>query len=125
MRSNTRRASTRGLQTPARKHGRSKCIILVNAAIDKVSGSREIYCVSDPAGELPPWTEQLASFQRQHIIAHEDRAPGVSRHLRTCKVPTVSFEDLLDHCAVDRLTCFKSTLKVWTGSYWLGFRLNA
>ena len=78
-------------------------IILINAAIDEVSGFRDIYCVSPGTDELPSWTEQLASFRREHILNHEDRAPGVSKHLMMCKVPTVSFEDLLDRYRVESL----------------------
>ena len=78
-------------------------IILVNAAIDEVSGFRDIYCVSPGSDELPSWTEQLASFKREHIIKHEDRAPGLSKHLLTLKVPTISFEDLLEKYCVDSL----------------------
>jgi FkbM family methyltransferase len=74
-------------------------VILINAAIDRVSGFRNIHCVSANANELPSWTEQIASFRREHILNHEERAPGLSKHLRTYMVPTVSFEDLLDrHC---------------------------
>jgi FkbM family methyltransferase len=78
-------------------------IILINAAIDQVSGFRDIHCVSAGTDELPPWTEQLASFRREHILNHEDRAPGVSNHLIMCKVPTVSFEDLLDRRGIKSL----------------------
>jgi len=44
---------------------------------------------------LPAWTEQLASFRREHLVKHEDRAPGLSRHITALNVPTFSFEDLL------------------------------
>ena len=53
--------------------------------------------------ELPSWTEQLGSFRREHILNHEDRAPGVSKHVLMCKVPTVSFQDLLDQYGVESL----------------------
>jgi FkbM family methyltransferase len=78
-------------------------IILINAAIDEVSGFRDIYCVSVGTDELPSWTEQLASFRREHILNHEDRAPGVSKHLTVCTVPTLSFDDLLDRNAVESI----------------------
>jgi FkbM family methyltransferase len=78
-------------------------IILINAAIDEVSGSRDIYCVSVGTDELPSWAEQLASFRREHILNHEDRAPGVSKHLITRKVPTLSFKDLLDQHGVESI----------------------
>ena len=79
-------------------------VILVNAAIDEFSGFRDIYCVSMPGDdELPSWTEQLASFRREHLIRHEDMAPGVSKHLSVRTVPTISFKDLLDRYGVESL----------------------
>ena len=78
-------------------------IVPVNAAIDRVSGFRELYCVSQGVDDLPPWTEQLASFSREHILGHEHRAPGVSKRLLMRRVPTVSFEDLLDRYGVESL----------------------
>ena len=44
--------------------------------------------------------EQLASFQKEHILNQEDKVPGISKHLVVHKVPTVSFEDLLDRYGV-------------------------
>jgi FkbM family methyltransferase len=83
--------------------GGNNNITLLNAAIDEVSGSRDMYCVSPSADELPSWTEQLASFRREHILNHEEMAPGVSKHILTCKIPTVSFGDLLGRYGVDSL----------------------
>jgi FkbM family methyltransferase len=68
----------------------------LNAAIDETSGSREMYCIPPGNEGLPAWTEQLASFRREHILNHEDRVPGLSRHIMTLNVQTLSFEDLLE-----------------------------
>jgi hypothetical protein len=78
-------------------------IIFLNAAIDEASGFQDLYCVSPGTGELPSWTEQLASFRKEHILNHEDRAPGVSERLFMYKVPTLSFQDLLDRYCVESL----------------------
>jgi FkbM family methyltransferase len=78
-------------------------ILLVNAAIDEVSGFRDIHCVSPGTDDLPSWSEQLASFRREHVLKHEDRIPGMSKYIQICKVPTVSFEDLLDQYDVESL----------------------
>jgi FkbM family methyltransferase len=75
-------------------------IILINAAIDEVSGFRDMYCVSPGGGTLPLWVEQLASFRKEHIFNQEDKVPSISKHLTVHKVPTVSFEQLLDSCGV-------------------------
>jgi FkbM family methyltransferase len=69
---------------------------MLNAAIDESSGSRVMYCVPPGIEGLPAWTEQLASFRLEHLRNHEDRAPGLSRHIMTINVQTLSFEDLLD-----------------------------
>ena len=69
---------------------------LLNAAIDEVSGSRTLYYV--PAGNpgLPDWTEQIASFQREHVVKHEAQAPGLSACIRSQDIRTLSFNDLLE-----------------------------
>jgi FkbM family methyltransferase len=73
-----------------------KGLQLVNAAIDRCSGTRELFQVPAGIPSLPQWTEQLASFRREHIEKHEDRAPGVSARIVSTPVRTVSFSDLLD-----------------------------
>lgn len=73
-----------------------KNIEILNVAIDEVSGFREIYCVPPGIDDLPAWAEQLASFSREHLLKHESRAPGLSKHIQTMKVPTLSFADLVE-----------------------------
>ena len=53
---------------------------LVNAAIDRKSGSREFFTVPSGIVGLPAWSEQLGSFDRAHLLKHEDRAPGLASH---------------------------------------------
>ena len=69
---------------------------LVNAAVGRSTGSQEFFYVPRDTTGLPRWTEQLASFRREHIAKHEDRVPGLSEHIRSTSVNTISFEDLLD-----------------------------
>lgn len=76
---------------------------LVNAAIDRKSGSREFFTVPSGIVGLPVWTEQLGSFERAHLLKHEDRAPGLSQHIVTLTVPTLSFTDVLDRFAFTAL----------------------
>lgn len=68
----------------------------VNAAIDRETGTRDLYSIPHDIDGLPAWTEQLASFQREHITKHEDQVPGLSKYIETISVPTLSFDDLLD-----------------------------
>ncbi len=74
--------------------GRSN-VDLHNAAIDAATGHRVIYCVPPGVAGLPLWTEQLASFDKLHLLKHEDRAPGISQHIVAVQVPTLTFTDLL------------------------------
>lgn len=71
-------------------------LVALNAAIDEVSGSRTLYFI--PAGKpgLPAWTEQLASFQLEHLLKHEASAPGLSAHVESREVEAISFGDLID-----------------------------
>jgi FkbM family methyltransferase len=77
-------------------------IQLLNAAIDKASGSRVLYSV--PAGNgLPPWIEQIASFSLEHLRKHESQAPGLSAQIVEQSIRTVSFGDLLDELRLDHI----------------------
>lgn len=76
---------------------------LLNAAIDGMSGSRKMYCVPGGIKSLPEWTEQLASFDRDHLLKHQDRAPGLSEHIEVLDVPTLSFDDLLNQTQITNL----------------------
>ena len=69
---------------------------LVNAAVSRSTGQRELFYVKPGVAELPAWTQQVASFDRGHILKHEDRAPGISEHIESEMVATLSFEGLLD-----------------------------
>lgn len=69
---------------------------LLNAAIDKVSGSRTLYYIPPGNPDLPEWTQQIASFRREHVMKHEPQAPGVSGCIQCRAIRTISFNDLLD-----------------------------
>lgn len=69
---------------------------LVNAAIDLVRGRRELFYVPEGAPGLPAWSGQLASFDRAHLERHEPQLPGVSRHIASVQVETLTWGDLLD-----------------------------
>lgn len=69
---------------------------LLNAAIDERSASRELYYVPGGNATLPDWTRQIASFQLDHLLKHEASAPGLSACVRTQRIETISFNDLLD-----------------------------
>lgn len=87
------RASMRGLTR----------VTLLNAAVDENAGEREFYTVDAVHGELPAWTEQLGSFDRNHLLKHEDRAPGLSACIVALNVPTVSFADIIRRYDLQKL----------------------
>lgn len=73
---------------------------LVNAAVDQLTGTREFFHVRAGIPGLPQWTEQLASFRKEHIAKHEEQVPGLSGHITSTRVKTISFQDLLDQFQV-------------------------
>lgn len=76
---------------------------IVNAAIDRHTGTRELYCVKSDTAELPKWVEQIASFRREHLLKHESDAPGLSAHIEARTVRTITFDDLLNEFELERL----------------------
>jgi len=76
---------------------------LLNAAIDATSGSRTLYYVPDGASGLPPWTQQIASFELEHLLKHEAKAPGLSAQIQAQAIRTISFDDLLDTLSPDAI----------------------
>jgi FkbM family methyltransferase len=73
---------------------------LINAAVGQATGSQELFYVPRDIAGIPRWTEQLASFHKGHVAKHEDKVPGLSRHIRSTTVNTISFEDLIDRFQV-------------------------
>ncbi len=76
---------------------------LLNMAIDETSGSREMYYIPPNIKGLPAWTEQLASFKKEHLLKHESKAPGLTQHIQNQTIQTISFNDLLDQFKLDRI----------------------
>ena len=76
---------------------------LVNAAVDEITGWRDFYSIKPGNKELPAWTEQLASFDRSHLSKHEDRAPGLNKHIVTSSVETITFSEIIDKFNLERL----------------------
>lgn len=88
------------LRNNFRSHGRFH---LVNAAVDRSTGARELFYVPAGSDGLPAWTEQLASFRREHIEKHEEKVPGLAGHIESMTVQTISFQDLLDRFKVQAI----------------------
>lgn len=76
---------------------------LLNMAVDEESGSRKMYYIPGNIDGLPDWTEQLASFKKERLIKHEEKAPGLSEYIKHQIIQTISFNDLLDQFKFDRI----------------------
>ena len=76
---------------------------LLNMAIDEASGSRDIFYIPGGIDGLPDWTEQLASFNVDHILKHEQTVEGLSEHIHQQTVETISFADLLDKFKLSKI----------------------
>lgn len=74
----------------------------LNAAIDERSGVQTMYGVRPGTG-LPTWTEQIASFRREHVEKHEERAPGLGAHIVEQSIRTISFGDLIENYHLDHI----------------------
>ncbi|MCZ6675180.1 MAG: FkbM family methyltransferase [Verrucomicrobia bacterium] len=76
---------------------------LLNMAIDEVSGSRDIFYIPRGIDGLPDWTEQLASFSVDHVLKHEEIVEGLSAHIQSQTVETISFGDLLKTFKISKI----------------------
>ena len=74
----------------------------LNAAINERSGAQTMYGIR-PGSGLPTWTEQIASFRREHVEKHEERAPGLSAHIVEQSIRTISFGDLIENFHLDHI----------------------
>lgn len=77
-------------------------LVAVRAAIDSSDGIRTLFVV-DKREALPKWVDQLASFDRNHIVKHEPALPGVTQAIREVDVNCLSFGTLLERNALDAL----------------------
>ena len=76
---------------------------LLNMAVDEFSGSRDIFYIPRGIDGLPDWTEQLASFSVDHILKHEETVEGLSEHIHSQTVETISFGDLLNKFKLSKI----------------------
>lgn len=77
----------------------------VNAAVAADSGEAAFYHLQDltAADPLPDWAAGLGSFRKDVILAHEDRIPGIARHLVEIRVPCLSWGNLCASHGIDRV----------------------
>jgi FkbM family methyltransferase len=81
-------------------------VTLRNVALARESGVRPFYRVREDPG-APPWVPQLASFDRDTILAHEFAYPRLRQLIVEDEVQTLSLEDLLADTDVARVDVFQ------------------
>jgi FkbM family methyltransferase len=68
-----------------------------NVAIGSINGTAPFYSVAQPEGvELPEWTRQIGSFDRDHITKHAALHPGLEDLIVQIEVDTQTFDALLE-----------------------------
>jgi len=72
------------------------------AAVDNAIGERTIYSVL-PADGLPDWIDQLASFDKSHVLKYQKQFPAIGANLVERTVRTVTFDHLLSHYELNYL----------------------
>ena len=70
-------------------------IVAANVAVDNVGGVRKLHYIDqEDAQDLPWWSDTIASFHRDHLLAHGDAIPNVEARIRSLDVETITFESL-------------------------------
>lgn len=78
-------------------------VTIFNAAVDETVGTRDLYFIPAGIPSLPKWTEQLASFDKSHLLKHEGEAPGLAVYIEVLNVQTVTFDELLQKSGLHKL----------------------
>lgn len=88
----------------------SERVLLENAALAAADGSLTLYGVRDHGGQLPSWSQQVASFDRELVEALlreqlTSLPEGVDAEslVVPMEVPALTFETLLERHGVDRV----------------------
>ena len=74
-----------------------------NVAVAPEPGTRTLYYVDDPAGDLPDWTNGTGSFLRDSLVAHEAAAPGLTAKIAEIEVPCLTPAQLCEEQGWDRV----------------------
>jgi len=77
-------------------------LTFVNAAVDHRPGKRVLYTVA-PDASLPEYVSGLASFNKNVILSHRTRAPGVEGFIREVEVECVTIDDVVARSALPRV----------------------
>jgi FkbM family methyltransferase len=85
-------------------HAGDDRVQVLNVAVSDVDGTRELFTL-DPVDDLPGWAQQIASFERSHLVGQQRYLPDgvVAERLSVVDVETVTFDTLLARAGVDRV----------------------
>jgi FkbM family methyltransferase len=76
-------------------------IVILQQAVDAERRSRSLYTVESE--EMPSWAGGMASFNRDHLIAHDYLLPGIEAKIRELTIDCITFDDVLDQLPSPRL----------------------
>ena len=90
-------------------HGRNPRLILENAAIADVDGTRDLWHLPrTDDGSVWRWYHALGSFRREVVLKHADVIPDIEQRLIATPVPCLTFESLCRKHGVTRVDVVQS-----------------
>jgi FkbM family methyltransferase len=69
-------------------------LTFVNAAIGDNDGDATFYYIQPEPGD-PPWSHQIGSLERDHLLSHEKWIPNIASRVVSTTVPVMTIESLL------------------------------
>jgi FkbM family methyltransferase len=84
-------------------HKERRGLHLINAAVSTSSGHKNMYRLRETDDGLPPWYDQLASFDPAFITKLREEIPNAQDYLITELVRCVTFEELLEEAQVRKI----------------------
>jgi FkbM family methyltransferase len=78
-------------------------LVLLNAALDRTSGTRTLYRIDDPdAPGMPEWAPETGSFLPDSLLRNPG-LPNVADRIVSEPVETITFQDVLAHAGTDQI----------------------
>lgn len=79
-------------------------VICRNVAVAGENGTRPFYMIAAPGGvDLPKWTSQIGSFDRNHLAKHAVMLAELERYIVEIEVECVDFETLVADVGPERI----------------------
>ena len=87
-----------------RNYKHVKNVNCVNAVLGQGDALELFFIVRDRVGEFPYWADQIASFDREHLLNHFQRVALDPTLVESISIKTVSFESLFERFGYDQVT---------------------